>query len=313
MAERELVEYIRQLAAGERPPWLEVGIGDDAAVLRVPDDSRVVVTTDSVIESVHFKAGTEPELVGRKAVARCLSDIAAMAARPLCTVAAVGFGRSYDDDACRRLCKALYEAARELSAPLVGGDVASGPGPTTVTVTALGTAGSAGVVTRSGARPGDAICVTGRLGGSIRGRHLTFRPRIPEALALAGRCRLHAMIDISDGLSTDALHIAEESAVGVVLRAADIPVSDDAVVLSRATGRPPLWHALNDGEDYELLFCLGVADARELARSGVAGAAGERVGVSIIGEVVAGAASYLEAADGSREPLTAGGWEHLTR
>jgi thiamine-monophosphate kinase len=309
MAERELVEYIRQLAAGERPPWLDVGIGDDAAVLRAPDDGRVVVTTDSVIEGVHFKAGTEPELVGRKAVARCLSDIAAMAARPLCTVAAVGFGRSYDDDACRRLCKALFEAARELSAPLVGGDVASGPGPTTVTVTALGTAGPAGVVTRSGARPGDAICVTGRLGGSIRGRHLTFRPRIPEALALAGRCRLHAMIDISDGLSTDALHIAQASGRGITLKAEAIPVSEDALALSREGEghEDPLRHALNDGEDYELVFCLPQRDAKAAAASGVLGTL-----VSIIGAVTSEKDSFIVRPGGAREPLRGGGWEHLT-
>jgi thiamine-monophosphate kinase len=308
MAERDLIEYVRRLAAQDTPSWLAVGIGDDAAVLDVPAGGRIVVTTDSVVEGVHFAEGTRPALVGRKAVARSLSDIAAMAARPLCIVAALICGARYEEAACRELCEAIWEMGREFSAPLVGGDVASGAGPTSVTVTALGAPGPGGVVTRAGAQPGDAICVTGRLGGSIRGRHLTFRPRVAEALSLAERFHLHAMIDISDGLSTDALHIAEASGVGMLLQAAQIPVSEDAAELARDGARPPLWHALNDGEDYELLFCLPSEGAGELARTGVAG-----VGVSVIGQVVAGDKSYLVMPDGRREPLAAGGWEHLTR
>ncbi len=307
MAERELIEYIRKLAAVDKPPWATVGIGDDAAALEVPGGGQLVVTTDMVIEGVHFQSGTAARLVGRKAVARALSDIAAMAARPLCTLAAVNFGACRDETTWQELSRALCETAREFSAPLIGGDVASGAGPMSVTVTALGIPGTHGIITRAGAQPGDAICVTGQLGGSIRGRHLEFRPRIEEALALAERFGVHALIDISDGLSTDALHVAEASAVGMVLRASEIPISLDAVDLAKETGRPPIWHALNDGEDYELLFCLSEAQAQEVVRTGLKGTV-----VSIVGDVTSERESYLLASDGRREPLAAEGWEHLT-
>ncbi|KPK58028.1 MAG: hypothetical protein AMK73_09540, partial [Planctomycetes bacterium SM23_32] len=130
MAERELIAYIRRLAEADRPAWLDVGIGDDAAVLRTPGGEELVVTTDSVVAGVHFAPGTAPRLVGRKGIARGLSDLAAMAARPLCTLAAAFFGPDLADDACRELSRALYETAREMGAPLIGGDVASGEGPT---------------------------------------------------------------------------------------------------------------------------------------------------------------------------------------
>ncbi len=308
MAERELIAYIRDLAGGEPPSWLEVGIGDDAAVLELPGGGRIVVTTDSVVEGVHFAGGTEPALVGRKAVARALSDVAAMAARPLCLVAAAQFGPNWDDDACRAACRALHDAGAEFGAALVGGDVSSGKEATCITVTAIGTPGPAGVVTRCGAQPGDALCVTGRLGGSIRGRHLTFRPRLDEALALMEAADVHALIDVSDGLSTDALHLAEAGGRGLRIDAPAVPISADAASLAEEAGASPLEHALNDGEDYELLFCVPPAQARDLAREGVL-----EVAVTVIGEVLEEAESQIAMADGSRRPLVAGGWEHLNR
>lgn len=305
MAERELIDYIRRLAASDRPPWLLVGIGDDAAVLELPAGERIVATTDMVVEGVHYESTVSAALVGRKAMARSVSDIAAMAARPLCTLAAVNFGARRDAARSRELCRALWQAAAQFSAPLVGGDVAASDGPECITVTALGTPGPGGVVTRSGAQAGDAVCVTGCLGGSRRGRHLTFEPRVQEALRLVQTASVHAMIDISDGLSTDALHIAEASGVGVVLWAADIPVSKDVLAAAAQTGREPFWHALNDGEDYELLFCVPPADAQRLEGTGLGG-----VLVSVIGQVVPSPESWLLMPDGSREPLRAQGWEH---
>jgi len=307
MSEHRLIEYIRALASGSAYPWLKVGIGDDAAFLDLPAGGQAVLTTDMTIEGTHFEAGTAAALVGRKAVARAVSDLAAVAARPLCSLAAVDFGSWPDARPCEELVRAIHDAAAELSAPLIGGDVASGTGPLCVTVTAMGTPGPAGFVSRSGARAGDAVCVTGRLGGSGRGRHLTFRPRIEEALALAERFELHAMIDVSDGLSTDALHVAEASGVGISLLEEDVPLAEDAVALGEQTGREPLWHALNDGEDYELLFCLPGDQAGELAREGVQGTP-----VSIVGRVTAERASFLVNGAGRRRPLKAEGWEHLS-
>jgi len=171
----------------------------------------------------------------------------------------------------------------------------------------MGTPGPAGSILRSGAREGDHLCVTGELGGSIRGRHLEFRPRTREALELVRGADLHALIDISDGLSTDALHIARASGVGLRLEAAKIPVSADARKLAGDTGRRPLWHALNDGEDYELLFSVPAADAERLEESGVHG-----VPIHIIGTVTPERSEIVEE-DGSRCPLEAEGWEHGSR
>lgn len=307
MPERELIRFIRSLSAGENPAWLTVPAGDDAAEIELPGGRRLLVTTDMLIEGVHFAPGTPPEVVGHKAVARAHSDTAAMAARPLATFAAASFGPEWDETACRTLCKALHEAAQEIGAPLVGGDISSTEGPLTITVTALGTPGPAGAVTRSGAQVGDVICVTGALGGSLRGRHLDFMPRIAEALELVRRADVHAMIDLSDGLSTDLSHIADMSGVGVEVRADAVPVSEAARETASESGREALWHALNDGEDYELLFCVAPAKGAELAESGVAD-----VPVSVIGRVVdAEEGRVLVRPDGTREEIVPGGWEHL--
>ncbi len=307
MPEREFIEYIRELTARNEAacPWLEVGVGDDAAVVRTPGAGRLLVTTDMVVEGVHFVTGTGMELVGHKAVARGLSDIAAMAGRPLFTVAAVHLAPGSTDADARALVRAISEAAERYGAPLIGGDVCRGGGALNVTLTAVGTPGPGGVVLRSGARTGDAVCVTGRLGASIRGRHLTFAPRIREALALGEGFDVHALIDVSDGLSTDVLHLAEASGVGVRLQEAAIPVSEDAETQARQTGRRPIEHALDDGEDYELLFCLPRKQARALVERGLEG-----LEVTVVGEVVKGSESCLILPDGSREPLRAGGWEY---
>jgi len=306
VAERDLIDYIRSLAeSGASPPWLSVGIGDDAAAAEVPGGGRFLVTTDMLVEGVHFEPGTPPHAAGRKAVARAHSDTAAMAARPLCTLAAASFPPAWSDAQREEFCRALWETAQEVGAPLIGGDLAGAPGPMTVTVTAIGTPGPSGPVGRGGARPGDAICVTGRLGGSILARHLSFSPRIAEALALAERVDLHAMIDVSDGLSTDALHIAEMSGVSVDIHAELVPVSADARTLAARTGRDPLWHALNDGEDYELLFCLPNSQGADLAQAGL-----DDLPVALIGEVTDHDESRLVTADGTARRLLPEGWEH---
>jgi thiamine-monophosphate kinase len=308
MAERELIKYISELAAGENRRWLELGIGDDAAVLRLGRGGRVVATTDMVVEGTHYKRGTPPEAVGRKAVARSLSDLAAMAARPLCVLAAVCFPPRTGPAFCRRLCRALWETSCELGAPLVGGDISSGTDMLAVTVTALGVPSRKGVVRRSGARPGDCVCVTGALGGSLRGRHLTFTPRIAEALELVEKFQVHAMIDVSDGLSTDARHIAEQSGVGMVIEAGQLPVHADVRARRRtdALDRCAILHGLNDGEDYELVFCVPESDARRAARRGAAGTP-----VTVIGRVTRQRRCVLRWPDGTRETLRGAGWEHL--
>ncbi len=302
--ESELIELLLEECSASARDWLTVGPGDDAAEVELSAGSRMELTMDMVVEGLHFEPGTAVRRVAWKAVARSLSDLAGMAADPRCSLAAVKFAADTPVEEARGLLKALAESAREMEAPLAGGDISVGGGPLCVTVTCLGTPGPAGSVLRSGARSGDSLCVTGSLGGSIRGRHLDFHPRTSEALELARRAELHALIDISDGLSTDALHIARASGVGVELEAARIPVSAAARELARETGRRPLWHALNDGEDYELLFSTSPTDAERLQEAGF-----PEVPVSVIGRVTEGRSEIVEE-DGTRCPLEAEGWEH---
>ncbi len=307
MAERDLISFVRALGV-EAPHWLRVGIGDDAAEVALPGGERLVVSADMLVAGVHCRSDEAPERIGAKAIARAHSDTAAMAARPFCTLVTAALPDDWDDDMGQRLCQGLWATCQSIGAPLIGGDVSSTDGPLVLSVTALATPGPAGVITRAGAHVGDAICVTGRLGGSLLGHHLEFTPRIAEALALAESCDVHAMIDISDGLSTDLLHLAHESGVGVEIRGVDVPVSDAAHTLAGRDDRSALDHALHDGEDYELLFCLPVPEAERLSGEGIVG-----VDVSVIGRVVEGGDVVLFHADGTHCPLMAAGWEHGTQ
>jgi thiamine-monophosphate kinase len=177
---------------------------------------------------------------------------------------------------------------------VVGGDTATWEGKLVMTVSILGRTAGIPPVLRSGAKPGDTIYVTGPLGGSILGRHLYFEPRIGPARDLAARGVIHAMIDISDGLSRDLHHICRESGLGAVIEAGRIPVHADAVELSKRTGRPALEHALHDGEDHELI---------------VVGAGGLSLPLVEIGHMAATEGIILRAG-GCDERLDARGWEH---
>jgi len=148
------------------------------------------------------------------------------------------------------------------------------------------------------------------LGGSLSGRHLTFTPRVAEALALADKYELHAMIDVSDGLSTDVIHVARQSGVGVTIDAASVPVHEDAVGLSGPDAGPEeaLAHALNDGEDYELVFCLSAQEAQDAVQSGVLGTS-----VTVIGSITRARTYNIVMPDGTQRPLGSEGWEHLKR
>jgi thiamine-monophosphate kinase len=206
-----------------------------------------------------------PRLVGRKAMAVNLSDIAAMAGRPVGAVVSVGLPRQGGRALAEELYRGLREMADAFDTALIGGDTNSWSGPLVISVTLLGEATGRGPVRRDGARPGDWLLVTGPLGGSILGKHLTFTPRVREALQLHEQADLHALIDISDGLAADLNHICVESQCGAVVRAEAIPVADAA--RSLADGRSAVEHALTDGEDFELVVALPTADARQLLQT----------------------------------------------
>lgn len=273
--------------------------GDDMAMVRF-DGADVLAAVDQIVQGRHFTLESTPlALIGRKAVTRNLSDIAAMAARPLASLAAVVLPRSWSEAQALELFEAMRTTAARYDCPLVGGDISIADAPLMCSVTVLARPGPRGPILRSGAKVGDAVYVSGSLGGSVepggRGRHLTFEPRLDLALALAERFDLHAMIDISDGLGRDAGHIAQMSRVQIVLDADRVPCSPACN-----------WRrAMSDGEDYELCFTLA-ADARVPLE--LCGAAITRIGVV---REQRGNQPCVIVREGGREiDATQLGWEH---
>jgi len=299
-----LINWIR--GQTERPPEVPVGIGDDCAALRIPPGRTALVTTDMLIAGVHFRPEeVKPRQVGHKAVARGLSDIAAMAGDALAVVVAMALPKSMSVSYLQELFMGMKSVADRFGVAIIGGDIATGDLPLTLTVTAIGAGEESSLALRSGARVRDMVLVTGELGGTMLGRHLSFLPRIEEAQWLSRAVALHGMIDISDGLAADAGHIASESRVAIELWADAIPISRDAMTAAVRVGGTALEHALHDGEDYELLFVTGAKQAAELV-----GRADLPVPVTCIGEVVAGAGLWLREKGGKRQPLEPRGWTH---
>ena len=304
--EFELIEWIRRQATGH--PRVRLGIGDDCASLTMPGGPDLLVTTDMLMEGRHFwLAEAGAVAVGYKALAVNLSDIAAMAGRPLAAFVAVALPRGQAVEVAEGLMSGMRPLAERFGVALAGGDTNAWDGPLVVSVTLLGEAGPGGPVTRSGARPGDAIVVTGPLGGSLLGRHLRPEPRIVEALALRNAAPVRALIDLSDGLASDLGHILEESGgLGAVLVAGAVPVHTDALRASSASGRDPLDHALNDGEDFELCAVLDPVDAARLLAAPPAGMTLHRVGT-----VTEAPGLVLEGPGGDLASLIARGFDHL--
>src|SRR5438093_503561 len=245
MSEFAFIDWLRRRTPAD--PRVLVGPGDDTAVLGWPADRPCLVTTDMLLEGSCFRlAEAGPRRVGKKAMAVNLSDIAAMAGRPVAAVVSVGLPRPGGMALAQELDAGLREMADAFRVAMIGGDTNSWDGPLVISVTLLGEPTGRGPVTRAGAQPGDWLVVTGPLGGSILGKHLDFTPRVREAVALHALADLHAMIDISDGLAADVRHLCDESRCGAVLWAERIPISDDARRMNDA--RSPLEHALGDGE-----------------------------------------------------------------
>ncbi len=283
-------------------PAVALGIGDDAAVLRAAGPAGSLVTVDMLMEGVDFTfPPATAESAGRKALAVNLSDIAAMAGRPTAAFVSVALPRHRGEEFARGLHAGLSRLAGEFDTAIAGGDTNSWDGPLVVSVTLIGEPTGAGPVLRSGARPGDWILVTGRFGGSIHGRHLTFTPRVREAQTLHRAATLHALIDVSDGLAADLRHMLDESGVGAVIDAAAVPVHPDV----RDDGRPLLEHALGDGEDFELIVCVPPEEGARLLEAPPIDAP-----LTKIGEIVAGRDALLRHADGTTAPLPRLGWTH---
>jgi len=301
-----LIDWIRRQAGGDSAA-VPIGPGDDMACVRI-GPTECLLTTDSLLEGTHFNLDrATPRQVGYKAMAVSLSDCAAMAVEPVAAVAWVGLPESRPMAFAEDLTAGLLDAAKRFACPLVGGDVTSWEAGLAIGTTVLARTGGTPPIRRNGARPGDVLFVTGRLGGSLLGRHLAFEPRVAEARRLAAAADLHAMIDLSDGLATDLGHVCRESGVGAEIEAVAVPVSADARRLADRDGRFPLDHALSDGEDFELLLAVSAGDAERLGRENPLGS----VPLTRIGRVVEGQGVTLVEADGSRRPVEAAGYEHF--
>ena len=270
MGEKGLIERLRRKhlswAAG-----VDVGLGDDAAVLRGRGRSRWLLTSDMLVEGVHFTRHTPPSEIGWKALACNLSDIAAMAGKPLWAVVSLGLPPLTRTQFVDAVYEGLARCARRFRMAIVGGDTVRAP-RVIVDVAIVGTVRSDQLILRRGARVGDALFVTGHLGGSLSsGRHTRFVPRVREAQHLRRRVRINAMIDLSDGLASDLWQMSRASRVVMRIQAARIPVARAArTCLPRrlrdegVRRRQALQHALMDGEDFELLFAVSARMAQRV-------------------------------------------------
>ncbi|SDR65749.1 thiamine-phosphate kinase [Opitutus sp. GAS368] len=252
--ERRLIAGIRSWL-GRASPAAPFGIGDDCAVIP-PTTHHQLVTTDPVIWGQHFDATVPARAAGAKLLKRNLSDIAAMGGRPVAAVVSLALAPQTSVRWLEAFYRGLAACARQYRVKIVGGDITQGPvGFFGAFLTLHGESTGRRIVTRRGARAGDSIYVTGALGGSLLGHHFKFTPRLAEGAWLAGRTEVRAMMDVSDGLAKD---LAALTPAGLVpaLAAAAIPVSPAARRRAKATKKSPLFHALGDGEDYELLLVV---------------------------------------------------------
>jgi thiamine-monophosphate kinase len=316
LPEKALIAGIRR-AAETRKGVVTTGIGDDCAVLCPPPGHEILVTTDFTLEGIHFRREWHPpEVVGRRCLTRGLSDIAAMGGRPLAVFLSLAVPARLPQKWADRFMGGLLELAGEFNVQLAGGDTAESPGGVLADILVLGSVPRGTAILRSGAKAGHRIYVSGELGGGSAAleeflagrkprpenfpRHFRPVPRIAIGDFLRTRGLASAMIDLSDGLSTDLAHICEESGVGAEISAFDIPRA-----LSGKARKPvDLRLALHGGEDYELLF---TAPAHKRVPSGIAG-----VPITAIGRITRSRTIVLRRETGRAEKLEPRGWEHFT-
>jgi len=248
--------------------FVVAGAGDDCAILDIGlPDQWLLFKTDAIVEGIHFTKDTAPVKIGHKALARGLSDIAAMAGKPTAALVTIALPEKFDVAFVEAIYEGLNRLAGKLGVAIVGGETTMNPERILISIALLGLVPRGKVLLRSGAKIGDAIFVTGELGGSLAGRHLDFEPRLAEAHWLAENFPIHAMMDISDGLAGDLRHILKASQTGAELLRSAIPISRAAKLRAKErspAAKSPLLAALTDGEDFELLFTVAGADAVKL-------------------------------------------------
>lgn len=328
--ESEIISRIKQRARSS--DQVLVGIGDDAAVIKVSAGRDVLACCDLMVEGVHFQLDrTPPRLLGRKALAINLSDIAAMGGVPRFAMVSIALTHQCSSQFIDEVFEGILGIADEQGVSLIGGDTSSSRDSLFIDVSVIGECAAGKAVTRSGAKPGDIIYVSGSLGASALGlrllqdgvriestaaddlrrqalmKHLSPEPQSRLGRAIGEATLATAMIDISDGLSTDSSHILEESRCGAIIHAGAVPIAESVRDLTSGSNEfGALNLALNSGEEYELLFTATpewAAQIEELSRD-------LSVAISAIGEIVEGEGLRLERA-GALEKIAPSGYEHL--
>ena len=289
-----------------------VGAGDDCAVLECGDPLRqLLFKTDAVVEGIHFTNETPPEKIGRKALARCLSDIAAMAGTPSAAVVTIALPKNYSPEFVEKIYSGMNALAAQHGVAIVGVETTTNPERVLISISLTGFVPRGKAVLRSGAKVGDAIFVTGELGGSLAGKHLDFEPRLAEARWLAENFSIHAMMDVSDGLAGDLPHILRASGVGAELLKSAVPISRAAKENSKRgdAAKPAFVAALTDGEDFELVFT--VASQKAVPVLDAWKKKFPDVKLSCIGRIITGEGIRLRDKTGIR-PFTAHGYVHFS-
>ena len=302
LGERGLIALLkRQLPRGRD---VRVGIGDDCAAVQIgrgADGRLLLLKTDAVVEGVHFDRRATPFQIGWKAMARPLSDFAAMAGRPRWALVTAALRGEMPVRFVREIYRGLAAAAKKFGVAIVGGETVRTPDRFWLSIALAGEVEPQAMKLRSSARPNDAIFVTGSLGGSIAGKHLKFTPRIAEAQWLAKQGCVRAMIDLSDGLALDLGHICRESSISAVVWKSAIPIA-------AAAGRS-LQRALHDGEDFELLFTVPSERSAVLKRAWRKKF--PRLRLSLIGFTTCGEGIRLMIPRGGMQPLNEDGYDHF--
>ncbi|MFA5231818.1 MAG: thiamine-phosphate kinase [Candidatus Omnitrophota bacterium] len=262
-----LIKSFRKQIKTDRSVFM--GSGDDCAVLKLNSSSYQLFTCDMIIEGVDFRKTDDLKSVGRKALAISISDIAACGGFPRHAVISLGLPKNMQVKQAGLLAKGIFDLARKYKINIVGGDI-SASAKLIIDVSMLGEVKKHKLCLRRGAKPGDIIMVTGSFGGSIKGKHLKFTPRLEEANFLVNHFKINSMIDVSDGLLQDLGHILEQSSAGAVLYESLIPLSKDAKNTEEA---------LCSGEEFELLFTASREQANKIIKS-------SKYGFSVIGEIM---------------------------
>jgi thiamine-monophosphate kinase len=318
LGEHALIERVRA-RAGPPPAWVTLGIGDDAAVLTPERGTSDVVTTDSLIDGVHFRrAWTSARAIGHKALATSLSDLAAMGAAPRAALLSLALPPDMPVEEFDALIDGFVELGVRQGAPLVGGNLTRSPGPLMVNTTAIGAVRPRRLLTRAGGRPGDELYVTGSLGAAAAGlamlaaavdrasldqaeaecvaRHEEPEARVRCGVIVARNRAAHACVDLSDGLADGARQIARASGTGVVIVAESVPIHGGARAWAGRTSIDPLALAVRGGEDYELLFAVAPRRRRTFLA-----AVGRCPGVSVtcVGRLTSEAGAWLRGPGGA--------------